>query len=182
MVHSTGRGVASGPAVTDETVIFNSAIHDLDLVPWLLGSPVTEVSWHAPETTSSNTDLRDPFFLQLRTADGVLSTVEIFLNARYGYDMRCKVVCETGAIEIAEPHRVAVSSELATSTGILADFRPRSAESYRVELQKWVNALNEGHTPGLATVEDGRDATRAAAAAVKSMHSGGAFVSVEASA
>ena len=73
-----GRGVAFCPGATDETVIFNSAIHDLDLVPWLLDSPVAEVGWHAPETTSSNTELRAPSFILLRTADGVLSTVEIF--------------------------------------------------------------------------------------------------------
>lgn len=75
MVHSVGRGVTSGPGATDESVIFNSAIHDLDVVPWLLGSPVAEVSWHAPKTPSSmGGGLRVPFFLLLRTADGALST------------------------------------------------------------------------------------------------------------
>ncbi|GAB2564667.1 Gfo/Idh/MocA family protein [Leucobacter ruminantium] len=180
MVHSIGRGVASGPGATDETVIFNSAIHDLDLVPWLLDSPVTEVSWHAPETPSSTGGgLRDPFLILLRTADGALSTVEVFLNARYGYDMRCEVVCESGAVSITEPHRVAVSTQLATSTGIPEDFRPRFAEAYRLELQEWVTALDEGRAPALATVEDGAVATRVAAAAVASMRNGGAFVRIE---
>ena len=50
--------------------------------------------------------------------------------------MRCEVVCETSAIVTTEPHRVAVSFELATSSGIPADFRHRFAESYRVELQE----------------------------------------------
>ncbi|WP_053383180.1 Gfo/Idh/MocA family protein [Leucobacter celer] len=180
MVHSIGRGVSSGPGATDESVVFNSAIHDLDLVPWLLDAPVTEVSWHSPATPSSTAGgLRDPFLLLLRTADGALSTVEVFLNARYGYDMRCEVVCETGAVAIAEPHRVAVSAALATSTGVPEDFRPRFAEAYRLELQEWVTALNEGRAPTLATVEDGATATRVAAAAVASMRAGGAFVRVE---
>lgn len=180
MVHSIGRGVSSGPGATDESVVFNSAIHDLDLVPWLLDAPVTEVSWHSPATPSSTAGgLRDPFLLLLRTADGALSTVEVFLNARYGYDMRCEVVCETGAVAITEPHRVAVSAALATSTGVPEDFRPRFAEAYRLELQEWVTALNEGRAPTLATVEDGATATRVAAAAVASMRAGGAFVRVE---
>lgn len=183
MVHSIGRGVTTGPGATDETVIYNSAIHDLDIVPWLLGSPVTEVSWHAPETPSSTSGgLREPFFLLLRTADGALSTVENSLNARYGYDMRSEVLCETGAVSITEPHRVQSFSNLAASTGIPVDFRPRYAEAYRLELQEWVTALNEGRAPTLATVEDGAQATRVAAAAVASMHSGGAFVRVEAGA
>lgn len=183
MVHSIGRGVTTGPGATDETVIYNSAIHDLDIVPWLLGSPVTEVSWHAPETPSSTSGgLREPFFLLLRTADGALSTVENSLNARYGYDMRSEVLCETGAVSITEPHRVRSLSNLQASTGIPVDFRPRYAEAYRLELQEWVTALNEGRAPTLATVEDGAQATRVAAAAVASMHAGGAFVRVEAGA
>ena len=52
MVHSIGRGVTTGPGATNETVIYNSAIHDIDVVPWLLGAPVTSVSWHSPETPS----------------------------------------------------------------------------------------------------------------------------------
>lgn len=179
MVHSIGRGVATGPGATDETVIFNSAIHDLDLVPWLLDAPVTEVSWQAPAVGSSvQPGLSEPFLLLLRTADGALSTVENALNARYGYDMRCEVLCETGAVSIAEPAPLVVSSALAAATGIPADFRPRFADAYRLELQEWVSALAAGRAPTLATVEDGARATRVAAAAVASMRSGGAFVRV----
>ena len=39
----------------------------------------------------------------LRTADGVLSTVEVFLNARYGYDVRCEIVGEHGTLALTEP-------------------------------------------------------------------------------
>ena len=181
MVHSVGRGITTGPGATDETVIFNSAIHDLDIVPWLLGAPVTEVSWHAPEVPSSTGGgLRDPFFLLLRTADGSLSTVENYLNARYGYDMRSEVVCETGVVAITEPHRLAVSTELTARTDVPVDFRPRYEDAYRLELQEWVSAMREGRAPTLATVEDGAQATRVAAAAAESMRSGGGFVTVEA--
>lgn len=181
MVHSVGRGVSTGPGATDETVIYNSAIHDLDIVPWLLGAPVTAVSWHAPETPSSTSGgLREPFILLLRTADGALSTVENSLNARYGYDMRSEVVCETGVVAITEPHRIVVSTELTARTDVPVDFRPRYEDAYRLELQEWVTAMTEGRAPTLATVEDGAQATRVAAAAVASMHSGGGFVAVEA--
>ena len=181
MVHSVGRGITTGPGATDETVIFNSAIHDLDIVPWLLGAPVTEVSWHAPEVPSSTGGgLRDPFFLLLRTADGSLSTVENYLNARYGYDMRSEVVCETGVVAITEPHRLAVSTELTARTDVPVDFRLRYEDAYRLELQEWVSAMREGRAPTLATVEDGAQATRVAAAAAESMRSGGGFVTVEA--
>ena len=179
MVHSIGRGVATGPGATDESVIFNSAIHDLDVVPWLLGSPITEVSWHAPGAPSSTAGgLHDPFLLLLRTADGALSTVENSLNARYGYDMRSEVLCETGVVAIVEPQRTVTSSALTQVASLPEDFRPRFADAYRLELQEWVTALAEGRAPTVATVEDGAQATRVAAAAVQSMRSGGTFVQV----
>jgi myo-inositol 2-dehydrogenase/D-chiro-inositol 1-dehydrogenase len=36
-------------------------------------------------------------------ADGVLTTVEVFLNARYGYDVRCEIVGDQGTLALTEP-------------------------------------------------------------------------------
>ena len=69
IVHSVGRGVSSGPGADDELLITGSAVHDFDIVPWLLGSPVVEVSWHAP-APSSLAGFQDPQMMLLRTADG----------------------------------------------------------------------------------------------------------------
>ena len=149
-VHSTGRGVTRGPGATSESSVTNSAVHDLDIVPWLLGSPVEEVSWHAPRQ-SSGADFADPQLILLRTADGVLSTVDIFLNARYGYDVRCEVVGETGTASLREPARTEVDTSLTRGVAYGADWRPRFAEAYRLELQAWVDSLGGGDPGPLAT-------------------------------
>ena len=112
LVHSTGRGVTGGLGRTNENSVTNSAIHDLDIVPWLLDSPVVEASWHAPRSSThplrrtQGAPYQDPQLILLRTADGVLSTVDIFLNAGYGYDIRCEVVGETGTASLAEPAKI----------------------------------------------------------------------------
>ena len=177
-VHSTGRGVSSGPGATSESSVTNSAVHDLDIVPWLLGSPVEEVSWHAPRR-SSGADFADPQLILLRTADGVLSTVDIFLNARYGYDVRCEVVGETGTASLREPARTEVDTTLSRGLAYAADWRPRFAEAYRLELQAWVDALGGGDRGPLATAYDGLVASAVADAVVTSMHRDGARVRVE---
>ena len=101
LVHNVSRGVSSAPNATSEFSVTGSAIHECDVVPWLLRSPVVEVSWVAPRRSSqANKGLQDPQLIHLRTADGVLSTVETFLNARYGYVMRCEVVGENGTISL----------------------------------------------------------------------------------
>ena len=70
LLHCVSRGVSAWPGANDELTITASAVHEFDIVPWLLGSPVTEVSlacspvtevsWHAPRPTSPAAEFRDP--------------------------------------------------------------------------------------------------------------------------
>jgi myo-inositol 2-dehydrogenase/D-chiro-inositol 1-dehydrogenase len=179
LLHSTGRGVSGGPGRTNENSITNSAIHDLDIVPWLLGSPVVEASWHAPRSSAAADGYQDPQLILLRTADGVLSTVDIFLNARYGYDVRCEVIGEAGTASLAEPARIVTDSQLSRRTAYAADWRPRFAEAYRLELQAWIDVVNGGDRGALATARDGLMASAVAEAVIGSMHHGGLPTRVE---
>jgi myo-inositol 2-dehydrogenase/D-chiro-inositol 1-dehydrogenase len=180
LVHNVSRGVSSAPNATSEFSITGSAIHECDVVPWLLRSPVVEVSWIAPRRSSqANEGLQDPQLIHLRTADGVLSTVETFLNARYGYVMRCEVVGENGTISLTEPARVVVEGELKRSTGYAADWRPRFADAYRLELQAWIDSVLAGAPTPLATGRDGVAASAVAEAVIASMHDGGRITKVE---
>ena len=176
--HCVSRGVRSGPGATSESSVTGSAIHEFDVVPWLLDAPVTEVSWHAPRCSPGVTGLQDPQLILLRTADGVLTTVEVFLNARYGYDMRCEIVGDRGTVALADPARVVTHAERRRSTGYPADWRPRFADAYRLELQAWVDAIAAGHRPPLPTARDGLAAAAVAEAVITSMNGGGKAVPV----
>jgi myo-inositol 2-dehydrogenase/D-chiro-inositol 1-dehydrogenase len=181
LVHNVSRGVSSAPNATSEFSITGSAIHECDVVPWLLRSPVVEVSWVAPRRSAQAVEgLQDPQLIHLRTADGVLSTVETFLNARYGYVVRCEVVGENGTISLTEPARVVVEGDLARSTGYAADWRPRFADAYRLELQAWVDSVLAGAPTSLATGRDGVAASAVAEAVIASMHNAGRVTKVEA--
>ena len=167
LVHCTSRGVSAAPTTTSEYSVTGAAIHEFDIVPWLLDAPIVEVSWAAPRQSSAVTGMQDPQLTLLRTADGVLTTLEVFLNAQYGYVIGCEVVCESGALAIAQPVEYA------------ADWRPRFADAYRLELQAWVDALAAGRRPPLASARDGLVATAVAEAVIASMHDGGRAVAVE---
>lgn len=177
LVHSIGRGVSAPPG-SDELTITGSAIHDLDIVPWLLDSPVVEVSWLAGRQSPRVSDRRDPQLILLRTSDGVLSTIEIFLNAAYGYDIRCEVVCTTGTAALTEPTRVVRESALTHGHTYAADWRPRFAEAYRLQSRAWIESLRHGQPSPLATAMDGLRAAVTADAVIASMRSGGAFTRV----
>ena len=180
LVHNISRGVSGAPNATSEFSITGSAIHEFDVVPWLLRSPVVEVSWIAPRRSSQvHEGLQDPQLIHLRTADGVLSTCETFLNARYGYDIRCEVVGETGAISLTEPARVRMDAGQRHGIGYAADWRPRFADAYRIELQAWVDSVLAGAPTPLATGRDGVAASAVAEAIIASMHDGGRVTKVD---
>jgi myo-inositol 2-dehydrogenase / D-chiro-inositol 1-dehydrogenase len=172
LLHCVSRGVSAAPGTTSEYSITGAAIHEFDCVPWLLGAPVTEVGWQAPRSSPSVSGLQDPQLILLRTADGVLTTLEVFLNAGYGYDIRCEVVCEEGALRLAPVGRLFADHAGTTAVAHPADWRPRFADAYRLELQAWVDGVP------LPTARDGLLATAIAEAVIESMHSGGRFVDV----
>ncbi|GAA4964884.1 Gfo/Idh/MocA family oxidoreductase [Kineococcus glutinatus] len=179
LVHCVSRGVSSGPGATSESSLTGSAVHEFDVVPWLLRSPVVEVSWSAPHHPARVPGLVDPQVVLLRTASGALATVEVFLNAGYGYDIRCEVVGEGGAASLAEPVRTVLDGARTRSTGYAADWRPRFADAYRLQLQAWVDAVAAGTPAPLATGRDGVLAAAVADAAITSMRAGGGPVPVE---
>jgi myo-inositol 2-dehydrogenase/D-chiro-inositol 1-dehydrogenase len=179
VVHCISRGVSAGPATTSEYSVTGASVHEFDIVPWLLGSPVREVSWQRPRTSSRVSGMVDPQVILLRTEDGALTTIETFLNARYGYDVRCEVVGETGAMSLTEPARVVVEGDLRRSLGYAADWRPRFADAYRIELQAWVDSVSAGAPTPLATGRDGVAASAVAEAIITSMHEGGRVTKVE---
>ncbi|WP_257570657.1 Gfo/Idh/MocA family oxidoreductase [Streptomyces sp. NP160] len=193
LVHGTSRGVTAGSGATSEGLVTGSFVHEADSVPWLLGSPVTAVCWQAPGrstgTDTASGDLQDPQLLLLRTADGVLTTVEVLLNARYGYDVRCEVVGRTGALALSEASQTTSlttrSADLARTSTFAADWRPRFAEAYRRELQAWVDGVRGLEAPALATARDGLVAAAVCDAAVRSMRAAvdgaGLWTSVEVS-
>lgn len=179
LVHCISRTATAGPGASSESAITNSAIHELDIIPWLLGSPITEVSWQAGRSSRHTAgELKDPAFMLLRAADGTLATLELFLNARYGYTTACEVVSELGVAALPEPAALAVRQDGHLRSGIPADWRPRFADAYRLQLQAWISALERAEPAPLATAEDGLRASQVAQAMIRSLHSDGAFTKV----
>jgi myo-inositol 2-dehydrogenase/D-chiro-inositol 1-dehydrogenase len=138
-----------------------------------------EVSWHAPRLPGHAPGLDDPHVMLLYTADGALSTLEVFLNAGYGYDIRCEIVGDGGTLALVEPARLVADAEGRRSSPYAADWRPRFADAYRLQLQAWVDAIAAGRPAPLPRARDGLAATVVAEAVIASMRDGGRPVPVE---
>ncbi|WP_276131527.1 Gfo/Idh/MocA family oxidoreductase [Mycobacterium kyogaense] len=178
LAHCVSRTVQSYPGGDSAATITNSAVHELDVMPWLLDSPIVEVSWQHGRSAAHVADRQDPQLYLLRTQSGVLITSELFLNARYGYDIRCEVVMETGVCALTQPTHIVSDSQRTRSIDYAADWIPRFSDAYRLELQEWIDSLRLGRPSTLAGVTDGLRAAVVADALIASMNSGGAWVAV----
>jgi myo-inositol 2-dehydrogenase/D-chiro-inositol 1-dehydrogenase len=178
IAHCVSRTVHTYPGGDSASSITQSAIHELDIVPWLLDSPIVEVSWQHGRSSVNSAGRQDPQFYLMRTASDVLVTVELFLNARYGYDTRCEVVMEAAASALTLPTHIVTDAERRRAVAYPEDWIPRYSDAYRIELQEWIDSITEGRPPTLATAVDGLRASLVADALVESMRTSGAWVKV----
>ncbi len=177
LVHCVSRAVAAGPGATTKVSMTNSAIHEFEVIPWLLGSPIVEVSWHAPGAAGDGC-LQDPQLLLMRTASGVLATTELFLNAGYGYDIRCEVVGSAGTLAIVPGATLVADSAGARVATYPMDWRPRFVEAYRNQAQAWIDSLRSIEAQPLATASEALRASAVADAAIAAIGSRGVPVQV----
>jgi myo-inositol 2-dehydrogenase/D-chiro-inositol 1-dehydrogenase len=158
LLHCAHRNASSPPGFTSEMLITSSAVHEIDIVRWLLEEEIVGATVRAARPTSQAANgLRDPQLVLLETAGGVLVDVEVFVNAGYGYDIRCEVVGESGTVHLGEQ--------------VEPDFRARFAIAYQRELEAWVGAVADGPGHG-PSAWDGYVANAVADACLESLASG----------
>ena len=97
--------------------------------------------------------------------------VEVFVNCKFGYDINCEVVCEDGALKMAQPAYPSIRKNAAVSSAIDTDCFVRFKDAYDTEVQDWVDAASEGVIKG-PNAWDGYLAAVTADALVKAQETG----------
>jgi myo-inositol 2-dehydrogenase / D-chiro-inositol 1-dehydrogenase len=166
LLHCVHRNPSAPHDLPSETLVTGSAVHEIDVARWLLGDEIAWVSGYRPRRSSRVPgETQDPQFLVLETRGGVLVDVEVFVNARYGYDVRCELVGEEGTVSIGSPTGLVTRRDRHESRTVATDWRDRFAGAYRAELQDWVDHVAAGTASG-ASSWDGYAATAVAEACV----------------
>jgi myo-inositol 2-dehydrogenase/D-chiro-inositol 1-dehydrogenase len=167
VAHCVHRNAQAHPSATSDGVIVNSMIHELDSVPWLLGDPLAAIS--VTPARREHGQLLDPQVAVLETVGGVVVTAEVFVNARYGYDVQCEVVGDLGTARLTPPHGLGRRQDGHDGIAVSADFVARFADAYRIELDHWIRSVRDGE-PAVPSAWDGYLANLAAFAGVESLH------------
>ncbi|MGW3662987.1 Gfo/Idh/MocA family protein [Streptomyces sp. NPDC005141] len=149
MLHNRHRNADVLPYFTEQMLINDSVVHEMDAARWLLGQEITAVTVLKPRPSGNAPDgLSDPQFVVLETDGGVLVDVEIYVNCRFGYQVQAEAVCENGTARIGEAHGMLVNSGGRWGGSIAPDFVERFLEAYDREVQAWVDATLRGEVTG----------------------------------
>ncbi|MBQ8304771.1 MAG: Gfo/Idh/MocA family oxidoreductase [Blautia sp.] len=174
IVKCTHRAEGVADDYTTEMAVTDTAIHEIDVLPWLIGEGEEwdEVQVIMPRNTkNAHEGLKDPQMMIMKTKSGVVCMVEVNVNCGFGYDINCEVVCEDGVVNLPCPSFPTVRSNFEVSTAIEKNWILRFIDSYDVELQDWVDNVQKGTTGG-SSAWDGYAAALTADALVAAQKSG----------
>lgn len=172
LVHNVHRNAFAPYGLATAMTMTNMAIHEFDINRWLLDDDYATVQVVAgrpgPRTPEGQLD---PILVLLTTRGGAIVEIEAFVNASYGYEVRCEVVGSEGTVEMGDGAYLTRRAERAVGHEVPELWLGRFEDAYRRQLQAWVDATHVGRTSG-ATAWDGLLATITANAAVAAITQG----------
>ncbi len=172
LVHNVHRNAYAPYGLATAMTMTNMAIHEFDINRWLLDDDYATVQVVAgrpgPRTPEGQLD---PVLVLLTTRRGAVVEIEAFVNASYGYEVRCEVVGSDGTVEMGDGAYLTRRAERTVGHDVPELWLGRFEDAYRRQLQAWVDATHAGRTSG-ATAWDGMLATITANAAVTAITDG----------
>lgn len=167
LAHLVHRNASSTTSTSSANLVTGSMIHELDQLRWLLDDEIAAIEIRSPMAEG----FKDPQLAVVQMRSGVLVTIDVFVNASYGYDVRCEIVGTKGAASAAGVSATRMLRDGQEQSTLTGDFVARFADAYRRELTDWVLAAEQGGARGASTW-DGHCANIAAECGVDSLTSG----------
>jgi myo-inositol 2-dehydrogenase/D-chiro-inositol 1-dehydrogenase len=180
----------SYPGMTSELVVIGSSIHDIYSAQWLLGQEIEEVfirgtstGWTSKNWTTTGEPSKgatsasvsdgvlDLQLVQMALSGGCLATIEVNMNARYGYEVGVKVTGEDGVVGTEPSLGAVLRRDETCSQRVDSDWLERFDTAYRIEIQQWVKSVQSGIAEG-PSAWDGYTTLLAAEACLRSLRSG----------
>lgn len=140
-LHCIHRNAVGPDYLTSDLVISSSAGHEFDIARFLLDDEIVTASVTSPRASRLAPN-RQPQFIVLESASGIVIDIEVFVDCGYGYDVRAELVCEKGTIALNPSPSTTLRHAGHDGYETPPDWRPRFAEAYRVQMQAWVDSLS----------------------------------------
>ncbi|KRD09199.1 MULTISPECIES: Gfo/Idh/MocA family oxidoreductase [unclassified Streptomyces] len=180
IVHCAHRNPAVPDAYTSPMAAQDTAVHEIDVLRWLLDDEIVSAQVVTPRATGKRfAHLKDPQIMYFETTTGVRIDLEVFVNCQYGYDIQCETVGEEGLVRLPDPAAVGVRASGRHGTALVQDWKVRFADAFDTEFREWIASVAAGAAPTGPSAWDGYAATVITDAAVRSLESDGTVVTVD---
>ena len=94
VIKCTHRADGVADDYTTAMAVTDTAIHEIDVLPWLVNDEWDEVQCIMPKTScKAHEGLKDPQIMIMKTKGGIVTVLEVNVNCGFGYDINCEVVC-----------------------------------------------------------------------------------------
>ena len=158
-------------------IFLDMMIHDFDMVRYLSGSDVTEVSATGAclvDPRFAEYDDVDTAIVTLKFANGAIGVIDNCRQAPYGYDQRVEVHCEKGCVQ--DNNALENEAYISTNGGVESAkptwfFLERYNDAFVTEVKAFVDAVLNGKDVPVGG-KDGLEPVRIAIAAKKSLDEG----------
>ncbi|MED1738045.1 Gfo/Idh/MocA family oxidoreductase [Bacillus swezeyi] len=173
MVHCAHRNPTVGENYTTDMAVVDTLVHEIDALHWLINDDYESVQVIYPKKSKNALPhLRDPQIVIIETKGGIVINAEIYVNCKYGYDIQCEVVGEDGIVKLPEPSSISLRKDGKFSTDILMDWQRRFVNAYDVEIQDFIDSIQQKGEVSGPTAWDGYIAAVTTDACVKAQESG----------
>jgi len=172
VIHNVHRNAYAPYGLDTALSMTNSAVHEVDINRWLTGE---DYAWVQVVSGKPGPDVptgqKDPVLVTFGTTSGVLVTIEMFMTARYGYEVTCQVVGSDGILDMGDGSFITRTTARQRAQDIPEQWLGRFGEAYRAELQAWIDSLRELSGPVGASTWDGYAAAASSGAAIEALTS-----------
>lgn len=165
-------------AATSGGIFIDMAIHDIDLMRWFLGSDPVEVyatgsTFRHPEFKAAGDD--ETGVAMYKCENGAVGFVHVGRTAPHGYHVETEIVGTEGSIRVS-PVPAKNLCMIYNNQGVVQEcvsgFPERFAESYRLEMEEFINCVQDNTKPEV-TVYDGTKSTQIGFATTEAYRQGG---------
>lgn len=172
MLHHQHRNPSTPEGFTNEMLINDSVVHEFDAIRYFTGEEITSVQVRLGKPTrSAPRGQHDPQHVLLETESGVLADVEIYVNAKFGYQVATQASFEEGIVSLGGDSGPYVQAAGKWGGNVTPGFEDRFGAAYDVEVQAWVDAALRGEIGG-PTAWDGYATAACCEAGVEAQKSG----------
>lgn len=158
-------------------IFMDMTIHDFDMVRYLAGSEVTEVTAYGAALSGAGYEKYDDVdtaIVMMKFENGALGVIDNSRAAHYGYDQRTEVHCDKGCVQVSND--LNDMSMISTAEGVEVSkptwfFLERYNNAFIAEAQAFTQAVRSD-TNTLVSGRDGLEPVKIALAAAKSLKEG----------